>query len=78
MLIARPAGFSLCTTAILRCVARASQASRKVGDRVLPAPKTPATARVDLPDRRASARLGTVLHCAARGQQLEEGMQTLQ
>ena len=89
LVIARPAGFSLCTTAILRCVVRASQASRKVRDRVLPAPKTPATARVDLPDRRASAshrhyvsivvsgggaqrhseagRLGTVLHCAARG-----------
>ena len=55
--MALPAGFSLCTTAILRWVVRASQASRKVRDLVLPAPKTPATARVDLPDLRASARL---------------------
>ena len=60
LVIARPAGFSLCTTAILRCVVRASQARRKVRDRVLPAPKTPPTARVDLPDRRASARLEAI------------------
>ena len=45
--MALPAGFSLCTTAILRWVVRASQASKKVRDLVLPAPKTPATARVD-------------------------------
>ena len=45
-----------CTGKGAMCV-RASQASKKVRDLVLPAPKTPATARVDLPDRRASARL---------------------
>ena len=33
------------------------QGSKKVRDLVLPAPKTPATARVDLPDLRASAWL---------------------
>ena len=51
------AGFSLCATAMFRWVVRASHASRNVRERVLPAPKTPATARVDLPDRNAKARL---------------------
>ena len=46
-----------CTTAIFRWVVRARHASRKVRERVLRAPKTPATARVDLPDRYAKARL---------------------
>ena len=55
--MALPAGFSLHTTAILRWAVRASHTSRNVRERVLPAPKTPATTRVDLPDRNASARL---------------------
>ena len=35
----------------------ASQASRNVRERVLPAPKTPAIASVDLSERSASAKL---------------------
>ena len=55
--IALPAGFSLCTTAIFEWVVRAGHASRNVRERIFPAPKTPATARVDLPDRNAKAKL---------------------
>ena len=72
-----------CTGKGAMCV-RASQASKKVRDLVLPAPKTPATARVDLPDRRASTQglgkvgcLRTIRKRTARGQQLEESMQVV-
>ena len=55
--MARPAGFSLCTTPIFRLGVIANQARRKVRERVLPAPKTPATAMVDRPERRAMVRI---------------------
>ena len=44
------------TTPILRLVVKASQTKRNVRDLVFSAPKTPATASVDLPDWRAAAR----------------------
>ena len=55
LVIARPAGFSLWTTPILRLVVMASHTRRKVRDRVFPAPKTPAMAKVDRPVWRAAA-----------------------
>ena len=54
LVIARPAGFSLWATPKRRLVVLANHASRKVSDLVLPAPKTPAMAKVDRPDCRAA------------------------
>ena len=56
LVMARPAGFSLWTTPILRLVVKANQTKRNVRDLVFPAPKTPATASVDLPVCRAAAK----------------------
>ena len=55
LVMARPAGFSLWTTPILRLVVKANQTKRNVRDLVFPA-QTPATASVDLPVCRAAAK----------------------